>query len=97
MMYHAESFANNGFETYIVGYRGTPCKAPFEPKDVDKVAHRFTADARFVVNTARPVFLPASAPSVLFASSFSDRRPRKDNTPSVIYFNHSSVLNPQHA
>lgn len=23
MMYHAESFANNGFETYIVGYRGT--------------------------------------------------------------------------
>jgi beta-1,4-mannosyltransferase len=22
MMYHAESFANNGFETYIVGYRG---------------------------------------------------------------------------
>lgn len=23
MMYHAESFANNGFETYIVGYKGT--------------------------------------------------------------------------
>ena len=22
MMYHAESFASNGFETYIVGYRG---------------------------------------------------------------------------
>jgi len=23
MMYHAESFANNGFETYLVGYRGS--------------------------------------------------------------------------
>ena len=28
MMYHAESFANNGFETYVVGYRGMQCKAP---------------------------------------------------------------------
>ena len=96
MMYHAESFANNGFQTYIVGYRGAPYEAPFESQDIDKATHRFKADTRFVVNTTRPVFLPGSAPSVLFASSFYNRRPPKDNTPSLINFNHSSVLNPQH-
>lgn len=26
MMYHSESFAQNGFETYIVGYEGTSSK-----------------------------------------------------------------------
>jgi len=35
MMYHAESFANNGFETYIVGYRGMRRKALFSLLDLD--------------------------------------------------------------
>lgn len=37
MMYHAESFANNGFETYIVGYPGMRYNASFRLSDLDKI------------------------------------------------------------
>ena len=96
MMYHAESFANIGFETYIVGYRGTRYKAAFEPHNIDKVTCRFKTNTRFVVNTSRPVFLSPSAPAVLLASSFHNRRPHKDNTPSFSHLYNSPVHDPKH-
>lgn len=43
MMYHAESFADNGFETYIVGYRGMRrCKESSRPP----VLKRLTAGSK---------------------------------------------------
>lgn len=96
MMYHAESFVNNGFETYIVGYRGTRHKVPFGLQTIDKVTCRFKANTRSIVNTPCPIFLPPSAPSLLFASSFCVPRPHKDNSPSFNYLHHPPVHNSQH-
>lgn len=36
-MYHAESFANNGYETFVVGYRGASFKVQFKPQDVTRL------------------------------------------------------------
>jgi len=96
MMYHAESFANNGFETYIVGYRGTHSKVPSVLPDFDIVNYRLKANSRSIVNPSCPIFLPRSTPSVLLPSPFYDCRPHKDNTSSFSHPYYPPVHNPQH-
>lgn len=96
MMYHAESFANNGFETYIVGYRGMWRKVSFRPPELDKINFRFQANTRSVVNPSRPILLPHPAPSLLLPSTFYDRRPDKDNTPSFSRLYYPPFHDPQH-
>ena len=95
MMYHAESFANNGFETYIVGYRGMLCKASFRLPGLDKMSCRFKANTRSVVEPSRPVFLPPSTPSSPLPSTFCGRRPHKDNASSFSHPHHPPVQNSQ--
>lgn len=95
MMYHAESFANNGFETYIVGYRGMQCKVSFSLLDFDRINCRFRANTCPVVNPSCPVLLPRSAPSVLLPSAFYDRRPCEDNASSFSRPYHPPIHNPQ--
>lgn len=97
MMYHAESFANNGFETYIVGYRGM-CRygEPSRLIYLDNMNCRFKANTCPIVNPSCPVLLPLPAPPVLLPSTFYGHCPYKDNPPSFSHLHHPLVHNPKY-
>ena len=95
-MYHAESFANNGFETYVVGYRGMYRKELSRLPDLDEMDHRFSANTCLAVKPSCPILLPLSAPPALLPSTFYNRCSYKGNPPSLSHPHHPPVHSPQH-
>ena len=81
MMYHAESFANNGFRTFLVGYDGTwPAMKTWSPGS-DVGFKRIQTKSKSTVNSScRRFTFTATAESIFQLAVFSPRT-SQDNTP----------------